>query len=478
MNNPFKLGEPATGDFFIGRDNEISEIVANLSGHRNTAIYGERQIGKSSVLAEIARRRAKDFIFVRIDACAAADENHFLDCYTRETIRAGIGKAWKVDSALWDLLSTRRMRAALSPGGDLTIEDKIRANMPEGIAVERGSRGSSRPAEEKEPSILMCPRCGRPLKWIETYGRHFCYNCKKYAPRQKRRQRSDREWQPSSGPGSCPSCNSDMRYVHRYSDYYCPRCERYPHVDRRILSEPWGRNDMMAALNLPQKLAELKAKPVVVMLDDFQEAADLDDGRLVEAMRLKSEDHEDTTYVFAGNAGESMRLMFEDKSGSFYKFADTVELGRIPDPEMKRFLMSRFRSEGGKLTERVAQRVIGVSEGIPSYAQHIAHELFHISIEPEMTDVEDAIDRVVGQQSRVHALLWDSIRSPLHRRYLFAVAREPGVPHGEAFINRYNLRSRSHVQRIERQLEARRVIKHGEILDPMFVMWLRLSNSL
>lgn len=477
MNNPFKYCEPATGVFFIGRDNEISDVVANLSAHRNTRIYGERLIGKSSLLAEIARRKARDFIFVRIDACAAADENHFLDCYTREVIRAGIGKAWKMDPSLWDLVSTRRMKAALSPGWDLAVDDKIRANMPKEIAAEKGNSGSSKSTEEKESGILMCPRCDRPLKWIETYGRHFCYNCKKYAPRQKKFKKSDRRWRPADEHGSCPICDSIMRYVHRYSDYYCPKCKRYPHIDRRILPEPWASDDMTAALNLPQRLAELKGKPVVVMLDDFHGAADHNDGRLVEALRLMSEEHEDAIYVFTSNASESMRLMFGGEKGSSHRHADEIELGRMPDSEVQRFLMSRFRSEGGKLPVSVAQRIIGVSEGIPGYVQHIGHELFHISTEPEMSDVEIAIDRVVGQQSRFHTLLWDSIKSPLHRRYLLAVAREPGVPHGEAFVSRHNLRSRSHVQRIERQLEARGVIKHGEILDPMLVMWLRASDS-
>lgn len=269
-----------------------------------------------------------------------------------------------------------------------------------------------------------------------------------------------------------------MTYVHRYSDYYCPECGRYPRIRKRISPDPWGKEDVAAALDLPQRLSEVKGKPVVVMLDDVQELEDLGDRRVIEAMRLRFEEHEDTTYVFTGNAGESMRFMFEDQDGAFYRFAETADLGEIPNPEMRRFLMGRFRSAGGKLPEEVAERITGVSEGIPSYAQQIGHELFQISTTPEAPDVENAIQETVRRNSRVFLLLWDSIKSPLHRRYLFAVAREPGVPHGGAFVNRYNLRSRSHVQRIERQLEARGIVRHGEIQDPLFVIWLRSSNSL
>jgi len=478
LNNPFRFGEPVTGDFFISRDNEMSEMVTSAEAHKNIVIFGERRLGKSSLFAETARRNAKDFLFVKVDACAVADENQLLDCFTREVVRAGVGRAWRIEPGLWDLLKTRRMRAALSPGGDLVLADKILSNIPERVATERARGDSPAPSDEKEPRIRMCPRCGRPLKWIEAYKRHFCYSCKKYAPRQKRIfHRSGREWDPSGGPDSCPDCASAMQYAHRYSEFFCPKCARYPQMERRVVTEPWAREDMMAALELPQKLSELKGKPVVMMLDDFHEIAELGDERLLEAMRLRFEEHEGVTYFFAGSSKESMQRVFEDRNGAFYKFAGTMQLGRIPDPEMQRFVMSRFRSGGGRLSEDAAKRIIGVSEGIPSYVQQIGHELFHISSNPEVSEVEDAIRRVVRQQEQVHSLLWDSIRSPLQRRYLFAIAKEPGVPHGESFIRRYGLRSRSHVQRAASQLEAKGLVGKGEILDPMFVIWLRSRDS-
>jgi hypothetical protein len=68
--------------------------------------------------------------------------------------------------------------------------------------------------------------------------------------------------------------------------------------------------------------------------------------------------------------------------------------------------------------------------------------------------------------------MWESVKSPLHRRYLKAIAREPGVIHGHEFIERHRLRSTSHIQRIENQLEAKGIIERGEIVDPLFAVWL------
>ncbi len=479
MDNPFRFAGPVTGDNFIGRDNEVSEIVASAKTHKNLVILGERNIGKSSLLAETARRSTRDLLFVRVDLSAAADENQLLDCFTREVIKSGVGKAWRIEPALWNLLSARRMRSALATDGGTAIEGEMRGNILERTASDKSETKSSEPREGTEPRIRMCPRCGKPLKWVEAYKRYFCYSCKKYAPRQKGALgKRGRTWVSSELPHSCPRCTFSLTYVHRYSEYYCPRCGRYPHMEKNMVSEPWSKDDMMAALDLPQKLSELKDKPVVMMLDEIQETKELGEGRLLDAMRLKFEEHEDVRYVFAGSSKEPMHRMFEDSHGAFYKFAKRMDLGRMPDPQLQRLLVSRFRSEDGKLPEEAARRIVGLSEGIPMYVQLIGHELFHISKSPDMSDVESAIERVVRQQSQVYSLLWESIRSPLQRRYLFALAREPAVPHGETFVKRYGLRSRSHVQRTESQLEARGIIANGEILDPMLVLWLRTSNSL
>lgn len=477
MSNPFRFGDPVTGDFFVGRDNDIAEVIESAKNNKNSVIIGDRHVGKSSLLAEAARRNSRDLLFVRVDAYGVADENHFLDAFTREVIVSGIGKAWRIDPALWDLLSTRRLRASISIGGDQRIAGKIQENLPERLREEAARGNGSGESADARLDIRMCPTCGKPLKWVEKYSRHYCYSCKKYAPKQRKvLGDSPRPRAKIGDMETCPHCRSKLKYIHRYSDYYCENCEKYPNLEPSLVTSVWTRDDMNTALDLPQELAKLKEKHVVVMLDEFQELALLEDARMLETMRLSFEEHEDVSYVFAGCDPIRMKSIFEDEQGAFYKFGKVLELGPITGDELERFLMSRFKSGGGKLTEDEAERIAGVSEGIPYYAQHIGHELFDISHLPTMDDVEMAIDRVVNQHSKAFSMLWESIRSPLYRKYLVAIAREPKVPRGVNFVKRYGLRSRSHVQRVESQLKARGITDQGEIKDPILVQWLRKRN--
>ncbi|MBU1914691.1 MAG: hypothetical protein KJ563_05810, partial [Candidatus Thermoplasmatota archaeon] len=101
-------------------------------------------------------------------------------------------------------------------------------------------------------------------------------------------------------------------------------------------------------------------------------------------------------------------------------------------------------------------------------------ELFNISTRPKWPgDVESAVATTLAHQSPAFQFLWDSIKSRTQRRYLMAVAREGKTMSRSALIERYGLRSASHVQRAIKQLDARGITEGGVIVDPMLALWLR-----
>lgn len=233
-------------------------------------------------------------------------------------------------------------------------------------------------------------------------------------------------------------------------------------------------NELQQVIDFPEKLAKKKGRPVVVILDEFQEVLAFGGVPLTKLIRSRMQFHQNATYIFSGSKRHLLTQIFMEEEGAFYKSARPLELGPIPAPEFEQFIIRKFKSSGGSIDRALARRIIDASFGYPYYVQQIAHELFDVTNEPTSAgEVDAAVIQTVNHQAPAFQVWWDSIKSPLQRQYLLAVAGEPKVAHGTDFIVRHGLKSYSHVQRIESQLQAKGLIEAGEVADPMFALWLR-----
>ncbi len=475
-DNPFRYGTAVKGENFVGRETSLSEIQAQIKARQSVVIHSRRRMGKSSLLIELARRHSRDFVFVYLDLYGTTSEWQLLDLMTREIVRSSSRRGSSIEPSILNLLGSTRLKLAVLEN------ERHRASMVNGETdfsplQKEGDNAKDRHGTSKSIEIRMCSACGKPLKWVEQYARHYCYTCKKYKPKQRKSKLRD-FIQQAGLDDLCPICGEETRFVAKYSEFYCDSCKAYPLIQRKnILTGDFTPADMIEVLDLPQRVAEHNGKRVVVMFDEFQEVAPIDGGSILKTMRSRFETHSDVSYIFAGSESSLLRSIFENRDGAFFKFARTIELDPIDEPTLEGFLIGRFRAGGGELSKRAAHRIASLSDGYPFYAQQLAHELFHISKIPSLEDVDKAVRLVVEQQSHAYSFIWESIRSPLHRRYLTATAMEPRVSHGAGFVRRYGLRSRSHVQRIEKQLEARGILEDGEVADPLFVLWLRSRGA-
>jgi hypothetical protein len=232
--------------------------------------------------------------------------------------------------------------------------------------------------------------------------------------------------------------------------------------------------EILDALDLPEKVAVKKRKRIVVVFDEFQEVRIMDGVALLKAMRSRFQMHKHAVYIFSGSKRHLLHEIFEEPEGAFFKFARSMELGPLPREDLEKFLVSRFAAADGRLDPALAKEIVSITKGHPYYTQQIAHELFNIKRTPSSKDdVSEAIRVAVEHQSLAFSNLWDSVKSPSQRNLLIALAFEGKTTKGSEFVSRYGLKTRSHVQRAEGQLEARGIIDRGKIVDPLFAMWLR-----
>jgi predicted RNA-binding Zn-ribbon protein involved in translation (DUF1610 family) len=442
-----------------------------IKDQKSALVRSDSRMGKSSFLAELARRHSKDYIFVHIDLLGITNETRLLELMTRELMATYQGRGGAFEPSAWKLLRSPRLKLAILE------QEQLAKPTPDEFGLlpppPRQKGVSAGEPQKKEVEIQMCPTCEKPLKWVEKYARFYCYNCKKYLPKQ-RKVRKSILIQDSFLERVCPICGDDTYYVERYSEYYCEECRKYPFVSlRRKISEKFTQSDVVEVFELPQTIASDMKTPVVVMFDEAHELAEFENPAYLRTMRSRFDLQTDTSILFAGNNGPELSAIFDETGAPFYKFGPSIELGPIANEEMEKFLMDRYRSADGKLDNDKARRIVALGGRCPYYIQQIAHELFHISKEPSETDLQSAIETCVALQSHAYKQVWESVKSPLQRRFLLAAVSEPRAAHGKMFVNRYGLKSRSHVQRTEKQLEARGLISDGEVVDPMFVLWLR-----
>jgi hypothetical protein len=85
-------------------------------------------------------------------------------------------------------------------------------------------------SEKKEVSleIKMCPSCGQPMKFIDKYQRHYCYGCRRYAPRDDAEKPQAVPKPVAPSVKNCPDCGGNLRYIEKYSEHYCNACKTYP----------------------------------------------------------------------------------------------------------------------------------------------------------------------------------------------------------------------------------------------------------
>jgi len=111
--------------------------------------------------------------------------------------------------------------------------------------------------------VRMCPACGQALKWIEKYQRHYCYGCRKYAPKVDVDKPVPKATH-SQGPKACPGCGGELKFIEKYSEFYCFSCKKYPlrelkKAEPKKTSEPAVEvSKKTSALLCPKCKGELK----------------------------------------------------------------------------------------------------------------------------------------------------------------------------------------------------------------------------
>jgi hypothetical protein len=231
--------------------------------------------------------------------------------------------------------------------------------------------------------------------------------------------------------------------------------------------------------DLAEKIARQKGKRMLLAFDEFQDISDLDGVTIEKLMRSKFQYHKNVTYLFMGSKRHMLMRMFNDRSRPFYKFSKPMELGPIPRPEFKEFISEKFEKSGGEISDEAVDAILNLTGGHPYYTQQLCYVLWFISKKVvDKSLVLEAVNEILVHEKKNYLELMGRL-TPLQRRFLRGLATEDDVSvFSSNFVEKYELKTHSHVQRLVKSLEGKGMLDEGKITDTFFKEWLRrLSGS-
>ena len=180
---------------------------------------------------------------------------------------------------------------------------------------------------------------------------------------------------------------------------------------------------------LPGHLAEVRRRPVIVALDEFQAIHGFNGGSVEESLRAAVQHQRKVGYVFAGSEPSLMERMIGPRR-PFYKAGPVMRLGKIPPDLFAAFIESRFIRTGIRVEPGVGAAVLDLAGHLPYDVQRLAHEVWDDvrAVRVKRVGLEhlhDTLHRLLAEQAVVFESAWQRL-TLAQRAALRAVVLEDG----------------------------------------------------
>jgi hypothetical protein len=235
-------------------------------------------------------------------------------------------------------------------------------------------------------------------------------------------------------------------------------------------------------LELPGQLAGERKRPVVLILDEFQEIVDID-ASLPRLMRSVFQQQPEVAHLYLGSKRHMMEQIFSNENEPFWRSAKEIELGVIDPRPFGDYIERQFKRTGKKLTSAAVDAVLETTRGHPYATQELCYFLWQdtpAGATATDTQVAEAVIKVLNSEHAHFSLVWEDASA--HQRLLLrALAEEPGHPISADYRRRHALPGASSVQRALGALEKAELVgrRRGEawISEPFLAQWVLLNDA-
>jgi len=231
-------------------------------------------------------------------------------------------------------------------------------------------------------------------------------------------------------------------------------------------------------LRMLAETAVARKRQVVLIMDEFQEIAEIDAG-LTRLLRSVFQEQPEVAHIYLGSKRHLMERIFNDSNEPFWRSAKRVELGPIEPGEFKPFIEAGFRDNRREIEDAVAERVLEITGGHPYATQELCYFLWAETAERHgagSEQLEIALAKLLRSEHSHFSDLWG--RSTANQRLLLtALADAPGRPLSEGYRAEHGLRGASTTQKaIDALVHQEIVAKQSgfvRISEPFYAEWIR-----
>ncbi len=242
-------------------------------------------------------------------------------------------------------------------------------------------------------------------------------------------------------------------------------------------------------LNGLEKLAAEAARPVGLMLDEFQKVIMLGGEEAEGQIRAAVQRHRHVGYVFAGSKTRLLTDMTGHPSRPFYRLGERLFIGPVPRADFTAFLLAGFKQGSIKPTDAGIAAILDLAEEVPYNVQRLAHicwDTLQVARSKTLDEniVRQQLELLVRRDDTFYSQLWNQLTA-VQQKAMIALLREGAVRlHSQQVTRAYNL-SPASMQRALKSLQERDLVRAEETMgtvrlrleDPFFGAWIRLVTS-
>ena len=252
-----------------------------------------------------------------------------------------------------------------------------------------------------------------------------------------------------------------------------------------VLSRGWDldEEDVKAVFRLPFRLAADRNAPMILIIDEFQNVNETEDGdrilRPLDAV-IREENEQGRkgfSFIFSGSMVNAMKEIFEG-SRLFHRHVTRVRLSSVDEREIADHVVKGFLS-GGKVLDK--ELLVGACRLFKNnfwYINHFASICDSMSkgyiMEPVLVDALASL--IAVHEPRFRAMVCGLTT---HQVNLLRATVDGNVRFSASeVIRKYNLNSSANVKRVKDALMKKEILVFDEddkpsFLDPLFEYWIK-----